>query len=56
VKDERVHAARALLEQGAEADFDKLIASMKAEMDSAPLASQARRDQWLTTICSHRQD
>jgi ankyrin repeat protein len=50
VRVEHVQAARALLERGAEADFDKLIASMKSEMDSAPLASQARRDQWLKTI------
>jgi ankyrin repeat protein len=50
VKDERVQAARVLLEQGADADFDKLIASIKSDMDGASLASQADRDQWLKTI------
>ncbi len=47
---QNVEAARILLERGAEADFEKLIASTKSEMDWAPLASQARRDQWLNTI------
>ena len=50
VSDERLEAVRVLLEHGAEADFDKLIGSMKSEMAGAPLASQARRDQWLNTI------
>jgi Ankyrin repeats (3 copies)/Ankyrin repeat len=50
VKDERVQAVQALLEQGADADFDKLIVCVKSQMNSAPLASQARHDQWLKTI------
>lgn len=50
VLDKRVQAARTLLERGAEANFDKLIASIQSEMDGAPLAPQARRDEWLNTI------
>jgi ankyrin repeat protein len=50
VSDQRLEAARVLLGHGAEADFDKLIASTKSDMDWAPLASPARRDQWLKTI------
>jgi ankyrin repeat protein len=45
-----VEAARVLLENGAEADFDKLIASTKSDMDWAPFASQTRHDQWLKII------
>jgi ankyrin repeat protein len=50
VRYERLQAARVLLEHGAEADFDKLIASIKSDMAGAPLASQADRDKWLKTI------
>ena len=46
-----VQAARTLLERGAEGCFFyKLIASIQSEMDGAPLAPQARRDEWLNTI------
>ena len=50
VRYERLQVARVLLEHGAEADFDKLIASTKSDMDGAPLGSQADKDKWLKTI------
>lgn len=50
VKDERLQAARVLLEHGAEANFDEMIASIKSDMEWAPLASQADKDKWLKTI------
>jgi ankyrin repeat protein len=50
VSQKRLEVARVLLEHGANADFDKLIAATKSEMDWTPLAPQALRDQSLKTI------
>lgn len=50
VKDGRVQTIRILLEEGAVADFGKLIAIVKSQVDMAPLASQADKDQWNETI------